>query len=246
MDLLPRQESATAVAEPVPTATIRLVRSADQVDVVVELFDAIVTGGSVSITGPSPMLRLTFGPQHVAEQAFLANDPIPTTRVRHIGAGTSVVVVPIAADFELTVDAILDSAEASDLRTGADGTVTALEVPRGLVLTPAAPTRLLAARAPATSGDTSEVWTARLEASVPTDPLKLEAVANRSALDLVPNAIPDAATRADLVTNTTTIAPLTASRLWLSSSGAFADLGGEWNERIALMEDVRRRRGGVP
>jgi hypothetical protein len=44
------------------TTVRRLVRSADQLDVVVELVDAVIDGDTVQPSGPEPLLRLTFGP----------------------------------------------------------------------------------------------------------------------------------------------------------------------------------------
>jgi hypothetical protein len=59
----------------VPTVARRLVRSTDQVDVLVELFDATVDGDEVVPAGPDPALRLTFGSPHAAEDAFPGTVP---------------------------------------------------------------------------------------------------------------------------------------------------------------------------
>lgn len=228
-----------AISAAVLTETLRLVRSSDQLDIVIDLFDVSIVGTQVTINGPNPLVRLTFGSQHVAEEAFLAGAPIPTTGVEHIAAGSSVVVIPISADFELTVDGILDLAADTAVIGGHaaglpfDGMVTGLEVPRGLLISPSAPTRLRAEGAPLTHRDTSEVWTARLERTSADAPLEFEVIANVSTSDLLPKTIPTAVTRDDLVTNTSTISPLSSSRTWLSSSGAFTDLHGEWATGLA-------------
>jgi hypothetical protein len=57
------RETAGAAAEPTttPTEVRRLVRSVDQLDVLVELVDARLGGDTVMQDGPEPRLRLTFG-----------------------------------------------------------------------------------------------------------------------------------------------------------------------------------------
>jgi hypothetical protein len=222
-----------------PTTTRRLVRSADQLDIVVELFDAVVDGDQVEASGPDPAMRLTFGTQHTTERTFPGPAPVPpTTQVNHIAAGDSVVVVPITGSFRFTVDGILGAAEATAGVAGQttegepDGSVTALEAPTGLWLSPASATRLVAARHPFITAGTSEVWTARLERADGAGPLDLAAI-QHSPDEPLETQVPDAAARGDIVKNTTTDAPLSANRLWLTSSGAFADLHGEWTAGLS-------------
>ena len=225
-----------------PTTSRRLVRSGDQLDIVVELIDAVVDGDQVEPSGPDPAMRLTFGAQHTAERTFPGPAPVPpTTGINHIAAGDSVVVVPITGSFPFTVDGILGAAEATAGLAGRstegepDGSVTALEAPAGIWLSPASPTRLAAARRPFTTADTTEVWTARLERVEGNGALDLAAISH-SPDELLETQVPDAAARGDIVKNTTTDAPLAARRLWLTSSGAFADLHGEWTAGLALYD----------
>lgn len=228
-----------------PTTMLRLVRSADQLDVVIELFDAaVVDENVVAVTGPDPAMRLTFGAQHTTERTFVGPTPTPpTTGINHIAAGDSVVVVPITGSFPFTVDGLLDAAEATAGVTGQstegepDGSVTAIEVPAGLWLSPASPARLVAAREPFTASGTTEVWAARLERTTGSGALDLAAI-HCSPDDLLITQVPDAAARGDIVKNSTTDALLSSRRLWLTSSGAFADLHGEWTTGLALYDHV--------
>ena len=230
---------ATAAAGVIgtPTVTRRLVRGADQLDIVVELFDAVVDGdGNVAPSGPEPLMRLTFGSQHTTEQTFDGVAPVPPTAgIDHIAAGDSVVVVPVTGPFPFTLDGVLDAATtrlaAQDSEAPPDGSVTAVEVPAGLVFSPAGAARLVAARRPFTTGDTTEVWTARVEPAQGSPTLELAAV-HHAPDPLLPTQIPSADDRSDIVDNSLAEAPITARRLWLSSSGAFADLHGEWTGGI--------------
>lgn len=237
-----------------PTRTIRVVRARDQLDVLVELFDADVVGNQIQVTGVLPSIRITFGSQHTAEEMFdVAVPVIPTTALSHAAASTSTVVIPASGGTPFTLDGILDLAESalrvqSDAGTP-DGTVTALEIPAGLQLSPIAGTTLTASRSPRTVGDTTEVWTAAFVPASGSEVL-VAAINNTSALNLLNDRIPDAAARSEIVANTTggdpTDAPVRAKRLWLSSSGAFARLRGEWpgatvtawRQRIAAGRDL--------
>ena len=230
------------------TTTLRLVRSADQVDVLIELFDAEVVDGNVVGSGPNPAMRLTFGAQHTTERTFVGTTPTPpTTAINHIAAGASVVVAPIAGTLPFTVDGLLDAAEATAGLIGQstegepDGSVTAIEVPAGLWLSPVSLTKLVAAREPFTESGTTEVWAAKLEPAAESGTLHLAAI-HCSPEDLLITQMPDAAARRDIVGNTTTAAPLGAPlssrRIWLTSSGAFADLHGEWTSGLALYDHI--------
>ncbi|HKE77248.1 MAG TPA: hypothetical protein VKB57_26745 [Acidimicrobiales bacterium] len=215
----------------------RLVRSEDQLDIVVELVAAELDGDTVRPLGPESQMRLTFGSQHSAEAAFGDTQAVPVAGVDHVAAGPSVVVVPVVDPFPFTVDGILAAAEATAGLTGQasedppDGTVTALEVPTGLWLSPVSAARLAAPRLPVAAGPTVEVWTARVEpAGGEPGTVELAAI-QATAEDLLTeqdNPLPDADDRAAIVDNTTQVAPLAARRLWLSSSGATAALHGEW------------------
>jgi hypothetical protein len=223
----------------------RLVRSADQLDIVVELIDADVVDDVVTPTGPGAAMRLTFGSQHTVERTFTGPAPTPPTNgVNHIAAGDSVVVVPIAAAFPFTVDGVLDAAERTAGLAGQategtpDGSVTAVEAPTGLWLSPVAPARLVAAREPITTGDTTEVWTGRLEPTTGPAPLDVAAIDHIDDALLVTQR-PNLEARGDIVKNSTTPdTPLSARRLWLSSAGAFADLHGEWAVGVGLYDHL--------
>ena len=77
---------------PEPSLVARLVRADDQLDLLVELYDADVSGGVVT-PGPDGLLRLVVGSQHLVERTF-ATGRTPTAReVVHVAAGPSVLVV---------------------------------------------------------------------------------------------------------------------------------------------------------
>ena len=239
-----------------PTTARRLVRSADQLDILVELFDAEVSDGRGHAERARPRdaahIRV---PAH--RRAHLRRHRADTADrhngVNHIAAGVSVVVVPVTGPFPFTVDGVLGAAAGTDgLAAQAtegepDGSVTAVEAPAGLWLSPVAPARLVSARQPFTTGDTTEVWTARLEPTGDAAPLDVAAI-DHSPDELLVTQVPDGPARGDIVKSTSTPpneqaeatdAPLSARRLWLSSSGAFADLHGEWETGgIALYDHL--------
>jgi hypothetical protein len=218
-----------------PTVTERLVRAADQLDVLVEVFDADVVDGRVVATGTDPAIRFTFGPQHVTETGFLVSDTAPTAAIDAIVASNSIVVVPVSGTVDFTLAGLLDAAASIrnvDDDPSLDGSATELGVPALLVLSPDEPAGMFGSSTPFTVGDVTEVWTARIEPTGPGTELSLRAVANLDLIDRVPQQLPDADSRELLVTNSTTLAPLTAGRLWLSSAGAFTDLHGEWDSGV--------------
>jgi hypothetical protein len=231
-----------------------VVRAGDQMDVLIELFDVDVVANQLVVNGALPSVRITFGSQHTAEEMFDSATPtVPTTAIASTSAGTSALVVPVESTVPFTFSAIIDLAEEAlrvqSVAGAPDGTVTALEIPAGLVLSPAAGTTATAATTPFTVGDTTEVWVARLEQDGE-GVVELAAVAVTSPADLLNDRIPDAAARNDIVDATTGGDPgddlVTATRLWLSSSGAFARLRGAWptgvvtawRQRIAAGRDL--------
>jgi len=237
-----------------PTRAIRVVRPGDQLDVLVELFDANVVNNEIQPSGALPSIRLTFGSQHTAEEMFDAASPIiPTTAINHASAGTSAVVIPVTGAVPFTLDEILDLAEEAlrvqTTESAPDGTSTALEIPMGIVLSPEPGTTFTAPRTPLTVGDTTEVWVGQFVPSTG-DVVLVAAVHNTSSADLLNDRIPDAASRDAIVDNTTgseaSDALVRAKRLWLTSSGAFARLRGDWpdatltawRQRIATGRDL--------
>lgn len=222
--------SATA-----PVRTVRFVRAEDQLDVLVELFNVNLTGDQFSPSGANAAVRLTFGSQHTAETAFQGAGSItpPTTAVDHTAARTSQLVTPVAGTHTLSVAGVLALIEtALTVQTSgpASATATVLEIPAGLALSPAGDTVVNASDVSFTVGDTTELWLADLtNGTSPGALVPLQAVENLASGDLI-NAIPTSVDRDNLVTNTTGASPIPieASRLALSSSGAFADLEGQW------------------
>ncbi len=223
--------NVTAAFSSPPVRTVRFTRAEDQLDVVVELFDVTLSGDQFSPSSATGAVRLTFGSQHTAETAFQAVGAItpPTTAVDHTAARTSQLVAPVTGTHTLSVAGVLALIEqALDVQAAAgtaDTDATILEIPAGLALSPGAGTVVDAAAAPFTVGDTTELWLADLTA--PGGSVDLLAVENLAVGDLT-NAIPTSVDRDNLVVNTTAGPAITASKLTLSSSGAFADLEGEW------------------
>jgi hypothetical protein len=238
------------------TTTFRVVRAADQLNVLVELvrcgFDA--AGTQIVPTGANPLIRLVFGPQHVAEQPFVDPPPPvpPTTAVAHVVAGDSQVVIPLTSDIPATLAGILArGAEALAVQSSAgppSSGATVLELPYGVALSPNANTKLRAPAGRRTVRGVDELWVAEL-VRTNASPVKVRVVANLAAADLLGDRIPTAADRDQLVINTLTggsAAPADARRLWLSSHGAFADIQGfwpgqpleRWAQRIVTGRDI--------
>lgn len=226
-----RARSASTFGGP-PVRTVRVVRPADQLDVLVELFDLDLAAGIITPAGPEPALRLTFGAQHVAEEMFDdAVLTVPTSAIAHLAASDSVIVVPVSTATDFTLAAVLDlAAQAMTVQetSGApDGSATVLELPAGLALSPVTGAVLHAPAAPRTVDDTAEVWRAEVHGPVSAS-TELRAVHNLSGGQDSFVRIPATIDRDHLVDNTTAGDPIVASQLWLSSSGAFARMKGEW------------------
>ncbi len=217
-----------------PPITYRLVRAGDQLDIVIGLIDATLAADVVSPTGANPIVLFTFGSQHVAERGYTATVPtVSTAAIASFAAGPSVIAVPLTDPVPFTVDDLLALADSGDGVIGEsvpsvpNGLFSALEIPAGLILSPASGTRMRGPATPRSVDDVTEVWVGSLE-NGDGSPVEIYAVQNLSATNVVTARVPDATTRDRLVANTTDIAPLTSSRLWLSSSGAFGKLRGDW------------------
>ena len=247
-ETLERGSALAVLASDLPTTTFRLVRADDQLDILIELLNASFDGANVT-PDPSAIdaaaVRFTLGTQHISERTFDGrNSPsVDTNAINHVASGPSVVVVPFDEPFPFTVDGFLGLAEAaagvaSQARRGApDSPVTAIEVPTGLLLSPASPAKLVAARAPFAQSDTTEVWAASIEPTDSTDLLRLSAIQNLAPTDaLLKTRVPNAKDRELIVHNSTKLAPLSSRRMLLTSSGAFADLHGEWDTGLALYD----------
>lgn len=217
------------------TRTVRLVRAADQLDITVEIFDADVSGNTIKTRNSRAYVRITFGPQHVAERHFGTGATPSLSAATHMAAGDSVVVMKLTGTTTFSFGALLDLAESSAGLSGQTkaGTpaqdVTALEIPAGLVLSPVTGARMRARRTPYTVNGVTEVWSARIERNQGRQPVELYAIRNLNSRDLV-QRIPNASDRNRLVANTTDGKNLriAATRLWLTSSGAIARLRGDW------------------
>jgi hypothetical protein len=226
----------TAVESSTPSLTVRLIRPADQLDLVVELLDVElnpVTNELEGIVGGDPRLCVVLGAQHTVEDAVADGAGVApaTSPLKGRTAGVSRLVTSIPTPLRFTVEALLDTAGWA-LRTpvgpGTPSTdLTVLELPAGLLLAPDATTSVTTTGEPRTVNGVTELWRADLRSPAST-PLALLALANVAPSDAVDNAVPSFTARDGIVDNTTSVAPATASRLTLSSHGAFARLGGDW------------------
>jgi hypothetical protein len=219
-----------------PSLTVRLIRPADQLDLLLELLDVTldpVTNQLEGVAGGEPRLRVILGAQHTSEDALadVAVEPPVPTPLKSRTAGPSRLVTSIQTPIAFTVDALLDTAAwVLNSPTGAgtpSGDLTALELPSGLLLAPDATASVTTTGGPRTDNGVTELWRADLRSPTSTA-LPLLALANVAPTDGVDNAVPDSAARDGIVDNTTTVAPATAPRLTLSSHGAFARLAGDW------------------
>jgi hypothetical protein len=214
------------------TRRFRVVRAADQLDVIVELYGVRISGNRVTARDREAYIRFVFGTQHVAERHFPTTADITTDSASHIAAGPSTLTVPLSGSTTLSFDALISRAEAVGVlgrtREGRpERRESALEIPAGLIISPLSETRMTARRTARTLAGVTEVWHARLQRPTGTRPVQLTAVRNLNTRDLV-SRIPDAADRQDLVDNTTGGTRLDARRLWLSSHGVTGELRGDW------------------
>lgn len=214
------------------TRSVRLVRAADQIDLVFELINLDLDASEQWFDVVDPRLpssiRVTFGSQHTVEAVTGPTDDVPSGPVEHRSAGPSHIMLEGSAG-PFKTGHLLDLAARALLVRRPDRTdteVSELEVPEGLIVTPRPPFRFEAATSPITADGVTEVWTARLgpEGSSPT----LRATDHRSG-DPFQRPLDDGE-RADLVAATRGGGePIVADRLWLSSHGAFARLRGAWD-----------------
>ena len=222
-----------------PSLTVRLIRTADQLDLLLELLDVSldpVTNLLEGVVGGDPRLRVILGAQHTTEDALADVDVVPPTTepLNSRTAGPSRLVTSIQTPLAFTVDALLDTA-AWALRSPVGAGVpsvdlTALELPSGLVLAPDAATSVTTTGEPRTENGVTELWRADLRSPTATA-LTLRALANVAPTDVVTNPVPSFSARDGIVANTTSLAPAKAPRLTLSSHGAFARLVGDWPDQ---------------
>ena len=98
-----------------PSLTVRLIRPADQLDLLLELLDVSldpVTNQLEGVLGGDPRLRVILGAQHTTEDTLADVDVVapPLTPLISRTAGASRLVAGIQTPLAFTVDALLDTA----------------------------------------------------------------------------------------------------------------------------------------
>jgi hypothetical protein len=239
--------------------THTLTRAADQLHVRFEFVHMVRNGNQLESTGGGdPLIRIVLGSQHTAEELSPGGTPSGDA-IGHRSAGESrIVLEPETLPIDFTTDALLDLADfalAVDPRTqdGAGGgpgagapseDVTALELPEGLLISPDASSRFIAATDPLTRDDVSEVWRARLGTQTIDGPQEppigspvVRALAETSGADPFNRAL-EKDIRDALVTATTDYSnpsypenePLSVQKLWLTPTGGYLEVTGSWEE----------------
>ena len=226
-----------------------LIRPDDQVRLTFQLINGTVDAATNQILALEPedhvFYLVSFGSQHTTEDTISIDDTPPDEPLGHRRALPSRVCVEIPAGTEYTVGNLLDLAgyalrvdpradgaalDPGDEQVEPAGDVTSIEVPASLILSPSSAARFAASPQPITRGNVSELWRARLTASVPTESPSVRAIAHRSGATEFP--VDDF----DLIVDQTTGAlgvPLQVNELALSSQGATVDLEGEWESVLA-------------
>ncbi len=238
----------------------QLVRPDDQVHLQFKLINGVVDKVRNVIlpllAGEPVLYEIWIGPQHRVEAPYAIGDIPADPAVASRLAGDSRIVIEIPAKTPFTVATLLDLAAYSLVlddralpRTDKneqepDASVTAIEVPTSLVLSPVGFNRFVAETEPVTHEGVTELWRARLAhyengraIEPPAATPKVRAIWQRSE---DPNFEPprpvDSEDRRLLVEQTTgdNSAPLLVNQLWLSSQGAFIDVEGEWAKGTLL------------
>ncbi|GJL53450.1 MAG: hypothetical protein NPIRA02_05820 [Nitrospirales bacterium] len=234
----------------------QLVRPDDQLHLRFQLINGEVDRSSntiVGLKGEEPIYyAIWLGPQHRVEAPItpggMPKDFAGASRI----AGESRIVVEIPNGTPFTVATLLDLAayalvlddralpEAKPNDLEPDASVTAIEVPTSLVLSPTTGNRFVAGTQAITHGDVTELWRARLGRVVgnrviepPRREVKARAIWQRPEdPGFVPPRPLDHDDRRLLVEQTTgeKSQPISVKQLWLSSQGAFFDAEGEWAE----------------
>ena len=234
----------------------QLVRPNDQLHLRFQLINGEVDRSSnkiVGLLGEEPIYyAIWLGPQHRVEAPIAPGDrPKDFAGASRI-AGESRIVVEIPKGTPFTVATLLDLAayalvlddralpETKTHDEEPDASVTAIEVPTSLVLSPTMPNRFVAETQAITHGDVTELWRARLGHVVrnkviepPLREVKARAIWQRPEDPRFKPPRPlDSEDRKCLVEQTTgeKSQPISVKQLWLSSQGAFFDAEGEWAE----------------
>lgn len=159
--------------------TFRLLRATDQMIVDVDLVNLTVTGGNITPTNGSGMLRLTFGSQHTAEAAIDGTAGTPTApnqAFAHRVAGSSWVVFEVTAPIPFTLGSLLDLSKhtlvlddratnqnGGSFFTGVPGpNVTSIELPYDLRISPHQFARFGTDAVPQSIDDVTEVFRLRI------------------------------------------------------------------------------------
>ena len=205
----------------------------------------------VGLLGEEPIYyEIWLGPQHRVEAPIALGGQPPDTACASRIAGESRIVVEIPDQTPFTVTTLLDlgayalvldaraSRGAPNKGDEPEASVTAIEVPTSLVLSPTPIHRFVAATQPITRSDVTELWRARLAryqksaiVEPPDGQAKVRAIWSRKEdPKFVPPRPLDSVDRDLLVSQTTGKGgiPISVKQLWLSSHGAFFDAEGEW------------------
>lgn len=214
------------------TATIH--RAADQAWLRFEfeqvVFDTAGDGTAVlRPTGPGAVMRLRYPAQHVAEATIAPGTTPGTQPIAHRVAGESRLVVPITGAVAFTaaaLTALLDAPLQSDPRVGDPGPASSmLELPADLRSIPGTDTVVRVDPDPITHDGITQLH--RTVLGTAARPASIRPVFNAASADSPASRVPDANGRDDLVA-AASAAPATASRLWLTLHGAWAEIEGQW------------------
>lgn len=246
-----------------PDLTVRLLRPSDQVRLTFEFVNLQRNGAILEkINNANPaFMRVIFGSQHTTEPAPASTFVMPAnTAGPSLSADPSRLVFFVDPPIDFTVDKLLDfatfnlsldnrsdpAAPNSAVGTAPSDDVTAIEIPTGLILSPAGGSnRFTAEQAPITHNDVTELWRARLGVRSGANLLEppdatptVRAIYNALSFDPFASIPIDLIERGDLVNamanyGDTVLYPnheaAEVGQLWLTSSGGFLDLAAEWD-----------------
>lgn len=246
-----------------PDLTVRLLRPSDQVRLTFEFVNLQRNGAVLEkINNANPaFMRVILGSQHTTEPAPGSAFVMPTNAAGpSLSADPSRLVFFVDPPIDFTVDKLLDfatynlsldnrsdpAAPNAAVNTVPSDDVTAIEMPTGLILSPAAGSnRFTSEQTPITHGDVTELWRARLGVKSGSDVLEspdatptVRAIYNALSFDPFPTIPIDLTERNDLVNAMANYSDAVlypsheaaeVGQLWLTSSGGFLDLSGEWD-----------------
>lgn len=191
-----------------------------------------VTNEIIALLGEEPIyFAISLGPQHHVEDSIAAGNDAPTKTLASRIAGDTRIVVEIPDRTLFTVANLLDLGAyalhvAQTAGVEPDATQTAIEIPAGLVLSPAVGSRFEAPTTPNTHGEVTERWRARLEPARRFGPSRLVALYSHPG-DPTFDVPVDHKRRLELI-DQTQVDPFDVRRLDVSPQGAEFDVGGAW------------------